>query len=210
MSHRTSAAPMRDRLPEPDWRGISACHVRCAAERKSTRALAPLGEEHASKRRGSAAGPERAVHQGRVEKSNGMTLSKAGLVSAITAPSAASDSQSSLICFSATSSVTMKTAERRRALAVKFQIPETGQREKNGAELPDPSREESDLRTPRMTAPRVDGEADCSGYDALNAKQHDRRSDRIDAEETEDQGRQIRINGGDPSGRTGCPGKRAN
>ena len=197
MSHRTSAAPMRDRLPEPDWRGISACHVRCAAERKSTRALAPLGEEHASKRRGSAAGPERAVvHQGRVEKSNGMTLSKAGLVSAITAPSAASDSQSSLICFSATSSVTMKTAERRRALAVKFQIPETGQREKMGLSS--------------QTAPRVDGEADCSGYDALNAKQHDRRSDRIDAEETEDQGRQIRINGGDPSGRTGCPGKRAN
>src|SRR5260370_29118036 len=38
MSRGTSAAPMRDRLPEPDWRGISVCHVRCAAERKSTRA----------------------------------------------------------------------------------------------------------------------------------------------------------------------------
>ena len=25
-------------MPEPDWRGISVCHVRCAAERKSTRA----------------------------------------------------------------------------------------------------------------------------------------------------------------------------
>src|ERR1700732_489469 len=38
MRRRTSAAPMRDRLPRADWHGISACHVRCAAERKSTRA----------------------------------------------------------------------------------------------------------------------------------------------------------------------------
>src|SRR5258708_26076622 len=38
MSPPTSAAPTRDRLPEPDWRGISLRHVRCAAERKSTRA----------------------------------------------------------------------------------------------------------------------------------------------------------------------------
>src|SRR6266478_8212845 len=36
MSRGTSAAPMRDRLLDPDWRGISVCHVRCAAERKST------------------------------------------------------------------------------------------------------------------------------------------------------------------------------
>src|SRR5713226_8032642 len=35
---RASAASMRDRLPEPDWRRISSCHVRCPAERKSTRA----------------------------------------------------------------------------------------------------------------------------------------------------------------------------
>src|SRR3984893_4660519 len=38
MSRRTSDAPLRDRLPEPGWRGMSLCHVRCAAERKSTRA----------------------------------------------------------------------------------------------------------------------------------------------------------------------------
>src|ERR1700687_64137 len=38
MSLRTFAERMRDRLPEPAWGGISVCHVRCAAERKSTRA----------------------------------------------------------------------------------------------------------------------------------------------------------------------------
>src|SRR5260370_36652157 len=37
-SCRTSTAPMRDHLPEPDWHGISSCHLRCAAERKPTRA----------------------------------------------------------------------------------------------------------------------------------------------------------------------------
>src|SRR5882762_4478628 len=36
MSYRAPAAPTRGRLPKPDWHGISACHVRCAAERKST------------------------------------------------------------------------------------------------------------------------------------------------------------------------------
>src|SRR5216683_4828667 len=36
---RKSAAPMGCRVPDPDWRGISGCHVRCAAQRKSTRDL---------------------------------------------------------------------------------------------------------------------------------------------------------------------------
>src|SRR5947208_2312083 len=61
-----------------------------------------------------------------------MTLSKAGLVSAITAQRAPSDNQSFRVFFSATSSVTMKAAERRKALAVKSQIQDTGQRKKMG------------------------------------------------------------------------------
>ena len=61
-----------------------------------------------------------------------MTLSNAGFVSAMTAQSAPSDNHSFLVFFSATSSVTMKAAERRKALAVKSQIQETGQRKKIG------------------------------------------------------------------------------
>src|SRR5258708_2433251 len=61
-----------------------------------------------------------------------MTLSNAGLVSAISAQSAPSDNQSLRVFCSATSRATMKTAERRKALAVKSQIQDTGQRKKIG------------------------------------------------------------------------------
>ena len=49
----------------------------------------------------------------------------------------------------------------------------------------------------------MDGDAGGGGDDALNAKEHDRGGHGVDAEEPEDQGGKIRINGSDP-----CSGTR--